>query len=75
MKRSTAEKVRNSIKGVMDSKRIKTPELANLAGLSYGAVNNILNGETDNPTLNSIERIADALDMTVVGLINWRGKS
>ena len=75
MKRSTAEKVRNSIKGVMDSKRIKTPELANLAGLSYGAVNNILNGETDNPTINSIERIADALDMTVVGLINWRGKS
>ena len=73
MGRST-DKLKASIKAIMTTRRYSIQELANMSGLSYGAIYKFLTTESYQMSLNNIERIADALDLTVSGLINWRAK-
>ena len=71
---STADKLRVNIRAIAKAKRIGTYELADEAGMHYDTLNKFLQGKTKSAPRN-LERIADALGFTVVGLINYRVKS
>ena len=73
MDKNVSDRLRVNIETVMDSKRVQKTELADNAGIHYDTLRKFLNGSSDM-TMMKIERIADALGMTVVGLINYRGK-
>ena len=69
---TSVAKLRRSLKGVMEARRYSITELANMSGLSYSTIDKFLKEDNNNMTLNNIERIADALDLTVSGLLNWK---
>lgn len=50
-------------------KKMSRADLSRISGVSYRAIEFIENGETDNPTLKTLEAIAGALEITVEDLI------
>ena len=73
MKQHVSDKIRTSIRGVAKMKRIPLAEVCRDAGIHYDTLRKYLNGSADM-TVTKVERIADALDFTFVGLVNWKGK-
>ena len=63
-----------NIESVRTEKRISLTHLAKDAGITDRHLRRIINCEQDT-TMRKADRIADALGFTLVGLINWRGKS
>lgn len=55
-----ADKI-NALKSKLD---VTTPELSEKSGVPVGTINKILNGETKNPTMNTLAKIAAALGVT-----------
>lgn len=55
-----ADKI-NVLKNKLD---ITTQELSEKSGVPVGTINKILNGETKNPTMNTLAKIASALGVT-----------
>ena len=73
MSRDVSNRIRRSIRGVAKMKRIPLAEVCRDAGIHYDTLRKFLNGTADM-TVTKVERVADALGFTVVGLIQWKGK-
>ena len=73
MKQHISDKLRTSIRGVAESKRIPLVEVCQDAGIHYDTLRKFLNGTSDM-TVSRVEAVAAALGFTVVGLINWHPK-
>ena len=73
MKQHVSDKIRKSIRGVAAMKRIPLSEVCRDAGIHYDTLRKFLNGTSDM-TITKVERLADALGFTVIGLIRWEGK-
>ncbi len=67
MKRE-AEKLGKNLKRIRTEKGISQGDIARSLGVSRGFVSNIENGKT-NPTLSTITRIADAIEVTTDKLL------
>jgi transcriptional regulator with XRE-family HTH domain len=52
-------------------KKITLNKLATLSGLRQSTLDNIVKGNTKNPTLKTLHRIAVGLDITVSELLNF----
>lgn len=57
---NTADKI-NALKNKLN---ITTQELSEKSGVPVGTINKILNGETKNPTMNTLAKIASSLGVT-----------
>lgn len=59
------------IKELRIAKGLSTNKLSNLAGLSQSYVRNLEAGKYDNPTVDSLELICDALGITFEDFVNY----
>ena len=53
-------------------RRLSYPELARRAGLSEDTIESIASRPSYNPTLRTIERLCNALDVSPRDLLAWR---
>ncbi|AGK98199.1 helix-turn-helix domain-containing protein [Clostridium pasteurianum] len=58
-----------NIKKIREEKHITINKLAELAGMSVGYLSDIENNKKKNPTIDKIEKIADALGITIKELL------
>lgn len=56
---------------ICNEKHITLNKLATLSGLRQSTLDNIAKGNTSNPTLRTLHRIAVGLDMTVYELLDF----
>ena len=73
MKQTVRNKLRVSIRAVAEMKRIPLAQVCRDAGIAYDTLRKFLNGTCDM-TIDKVERIADALDFTFIGLVRWEPK-
>ncbi|MGL4731517.1 MAG: helix-turn-helix domain-containing protein [Clostridium sp.] len=57
------------IKEIRETKNMSIYQLANISGLSDSHLGRIENGKRDNPGINTVIKIAEALNITVEDLI------
>lgn len=62
---------KDNLKAIRKSKGITQRELADKSDLSFSMVSKLEIGEQDNPTLDTIKKIAAALDVKVYELMGW----
>lgn len=74
MNGNVTDRLRHAIPTIAKQKRIGLGELASEAGIHYDSINKFLKGKTTDMKIGNLERIADALGYTVVGLIQWKAK-
>jgi len=65
--------VSDAIKRLLDSKNLNQHELADMAGMSVSSISNILTGKR-KPRKSNIQKIAAALGVTAVELLNERAQ-
>lgn len=58
------------IKKLRNEKVLTQEELARKAGIPYATLMKIENGQVKNPTVGTLKKIADALEVTVDYLLN-----
>jgi transcriptional regulator with XRE-family HTH domain len=58
------------IKEIRESKKISLKALAKLSGISDGYISELETGKKTNPTFETIDKIAKALNVTVSELLN-----
>ena len=63
------------IKELRKARGLSTNKLSNLAGLSQSYVRNLEAGKYDNPTVDSLELICDALGIAFEDFINYKDLS
>ena len=63
------------IKELRMAKGLSTNRLSNLAGLSQSYVRNLEAGKYDNPTVDSLELICDALGIAFEDFVNYKDLS
>ena len=66
--------LKDNLKRIRKAKRIGQRELARMSGLSFSMVSKLESGEQSNPTLETIEKIAGALNASpseLIGLNQW----
>ena len=56
---------------VMKSKDISVRRLSILSGISRAYISNLRDGKTNNPTVNIVAILAQALDVPITDLIRW----
>lgn len=54
--------ITNAIKHIMVDKNMRQKDLCNATGLSKQAISNLLNNRTENITLDTLDRLCNALD-------------
>lgn len=57
--------IRENLKSFRKKKKLTQRELATNSGVSYSMVSKLESGEQTNPSLDTLELLADALDVTV----------
>jgi transcriptional regulator with XRE-family HTH domain len=57
------------VRTLRTERKITLPDLAERAGLSKGLISKLENAEETNPSLSTLYRIAEALDVTIADLI------
>lgn len=57
--------IRENLKLFRKKKKLTQKQLANNSGVSYSMVSKLESGEQTNPSLDTLELLADALDITV----------
>lgn len=57
------------LKQIIKSKNLTYRQLAELSGVPAATINRICTGKHDNPKIDTIKKIADALEVTVNDLI------
>ena len=57
------------IRALRHEKEMTLPALAEKAGLSKGLISNIENSADANPSLDTVHKIAEALDVTLADLL------
>lgn len=63
------------IKELRKARGLSTNKLSNMAGLSQSYVRNLEAGKYDNPTVDSLELICDALGIAFEDFINYKDLS
>lgn len=66
-----AEAVATRISQIISDRNLTLNKLASLSGLTQSTLENIAKGNTKNPTLRTLHRIAVGLDMTVAELLDY----
>lgn len=61
--------ISKTIRGYRQEKGISQEALARAADLSFPTIVKIESGETPNPTIDTVKKIADALDVSVDKLL------
>ena len=67
-----ADAVSRRISQICGDKHITLNKLADLSGLRQSTLENIVKGNTKNPTLRTLHRIAVGLNMTVSELLDFK---
>ncbi len=62
--------VGSKIKSIRKKKKMSSEELANQSGLSIGYISRVENGH-QSPTLSTLSKLADALDVPVVAFFTF----
>jgi Predicted transcriptional regulator len=66
-----ADAIAKRITQICIERKITLNKLASLSGLRQSTLDNIAKGNTKNPTLRTLHRIAVGLDMTVSELLDF----
>ncbi len=66
-----AQAVADRISGICMERNLTLNRLASLSGLRQSTLENIAKGNTKNPTLRTLHRIAVGLDMTVAEFLDF----
>mgnify|MGYP001620087850 CR=1 FL=1 len=66
---STNQNLANNIKKLREAKGLSQEKLARLADVANNTLIKMESGENQNPTLNSLKKVAKALDVSVDDLI------
>jgi len=69
-KTSIADKIKN----LRDMLKLTQEQLAVKARIPYTTLMKIESGQVKNPTVSTLKKIADALDVTIDYLISFNGK-
>ncbi len=67
---STNQNLANNIKKLREAKGLSQEKLARLADVANNTLIKMESGENQNPTLNSLKKVAKALGASVDDLIN-----
>jgi transcriptional regulator with XRE-family HTH domain len=67
-----ADAIAMRIRAIFEDKQITLNKLADLSGLRQSTLENIVKGNTKNPTLRTLHRIAVGLNMTVSDLLDFK---
>ena len=67
---STNQNLANNIKKLREAKGLSQEKLAGLADVANNTLIKMESGENQNPTLNSLKKVAKALVVSVDDLIN-----
>lgn len=67
-----ADAIATRIRKICDDKHITLNKLADLSGLRQSTLENIVKGNTKNPTLRTLHRIAVGLNITVSELLDFK---
>ena len=67
---STNQNLANNIKKLREAKGLSQEKLARLADVANNTLIKMESGENQNPTLNSLKKVAKALGVSVDYLIN-----
>ena len=67
---SSNQNLANNIKRLREAKGLSQEKLARLAEVANNTLIKMESGENQNPTLNSLKKVAKALDVSVDDLIN-----
>lgn len=67
---STNQNLANNIKKLREAKGLSQEKLARLADVANNTLIKMESGENQNPTLNSLKKVAKALAVSVDDLIN-----
>jgi transcriptional regulator with XRE-family HTH domain len=67
-----ADAIAKRIRQICLDKNITLNKLADLSGLRQSTLDNIVKGNTKNPTLRTLHRIAVGLNMTVSELLDFK---
>ena len=67
---SSNQNLANNIKKLREAKGLSQEKLARLADVANNTLIKMESGENQNPTLNSLKKVAKALDVSVDDLIN-----
>lgn len=68
-KRNSNSKIANNLKKIRQKREISQDRLSKLADLSLNTVSNVESGLNPNPTIETLLKIANALDVGVDDLI------
>ena len=66
---SNSQNLANNIKKLREAKGLSQEKLARLADVANNTLIKMESGENQNPTLNSLKKVAKALDVSVDDLI------
>ena len=66
---STNQNLANNIKKLREAKGLSQEKLARLADVANNTLIKMESGENQNPTLNSLKKVAKALDVSVDDII------
>ena len=61
------------VKRILDlckERNITINKLATISGITQSTLNNIVNGRNNSPTVSTIKKICDGLDITIVDFFN-----
>ena len=67
---STNQNLANNIKKLREAKGLSQEKLARLADVANNTLIKMESGENKNPTLDTLKKVAKALDVSVDDLIN-----
>ena len=67
---STSQNLSNNIRRLREAKGLSQEKLARLADVANNTLIKMESGENQNPTLNSLKKVAKALGVSVDDLIN-----
>lgn len=66
--------IADKIKSLRDTLKLTQEQLAVKASIPYTTLMKIESGQVKNPTVSTLKKIADALDVTIDYLISFNGK-
>ena len=66
---STSQNLANNIKKLREDKGLSQEKLARLADVANNTLIKMESGENENPTLDTLKKVAKALDVSVDNLI------
>lgn len=66
-----SEAIIKRLSGLCAERGITINKLATLSGITQSTINSMMNGETKNPKLKTLRKIAMGLDMTVAELLDF----